>query len=121
MPEQNFKPFQRVLVRDERDQPWRAALFSFYTDNKDFPYAAIGSDYKKYCIPYEGNELFCDTTASPTLPEQKFNFGDTVKVWNRDGEEKTAIFIHRQNNSLKYCVLLEENEIAYFTHCKPSA
>ena len=118
MPEQNFKPFQRVLVRDERDHPWRAAIFSFYTDTEDFPYAAIGSDYRRYCIPYEGNEQFCDTISSPTLPEQKFKFGDTVKVWNNGEEKETATFIHEQNNDFRYCVLLNKNNIAYFTYCE---
>lgn len=27
---EQFKPFQRVLVRDEIHKPWRAAFFGFY-------------------------------------------------------------------------------------------
>lgn len=115
---EQFNPFQRVLVRDEKEQPWRAALFSFYTENKDFPYAAIGSDYRKYCIPYEGNEQFCDTIYDPTPLEQEFRFGDKVKVWDKfkGGVEKDALFICKRRG--RYHVLLPNDQIASFTGCR---
>lgn len=117
MPEQ-FKPFQRVLMRDEPTETWKATLFSFYTGEKEFPYAGVGSDYRKYCIPYEGNEQFCDTLYDPTPLEQEFQFGDKVKVWDKynGGVEKDALFICKGFG--RYHVLLPDDQIASFTACR---
>lgn len=62
-PEYKFKPFEKVLVRDREDQPWRVSLFDFKTEG-DLPYLVIGSAYK-YCIPYEGNEHLHGKTDNP--------------------------------------------------------
>ena len=117
MPEQ-FKPFQRVLMRDAPTETWKATLFSFYTGEKEFPYAGVGSDYRKYCIPYEGNEQFCDTVYDPNPSGQVYKFGDKVKVWDKDkgGVEKDAIFICKRRN--RYVVLLPDEQIASFTACR---
>ena len=57
-----FKPFDKVLVRDDRTQEWCANYFSHYkVYDKDYPYACIDSCYR-YCIPYEGNEHLLGTT-----------------------------------------------------------
>ena len=57
-----FKPFDKVLVRDDGAQEWCANYFSHYrVYNKDYPYACIDS-YYRYCIPYEGNEHLLGTT-----------------------------------------------------------
>ena len=61
----SFKPFQKVLVRCNKDRVWRCELFSHYnTFNKQFPYVCLSSVYK-YCIPYEGNQHLLGTTNNP--------------------------------------------------------
>ena len=54
----NPKPFDKVLVRDDNDTPWKVGLFS-HIDNKLFQ--CVGSIYRQ-CIPYEGNEHLLGTT-----------------------------------------------------------
>lgn len=61
-PECPFKPFDKVLVRDNEGQLWNANYFSYYRENsKDFLYACMDNPYR-YCIPYEGNEHLLGTT-----------------------------------------------------------
>lgn len=56
-----FKPFQKVLVRDEEDEDWKANYFSHYEeDDKIAPYVCVGS-YYRFCIPYEGSEHLLGT------------------------------------------------------------
>lgn len=59
-----FKPFDKVLVRDDSDDEWRAGIFS-HIDTKDsrYPFVTSHSIYK-YCIPYKGNEDLIGTTKS---------------------------------------------------------
>lgn len=57
-----FKPFDKVLVRDEEENVWYANYFSHYKENEEeYPYACIDSSYR-YCIPYENNEHLLGTT-----------------------------------------------------------
>lgn len=50
-----FKPFDKVLGRNEKDDVWEADLFSHYRKESQYPFRCIGCS-RKYCIPYEGNE-----------------------------------------------------------------
>lgn len=59
---QEFKPFDKVLIRDEDNQTWRACLFSHYREDLYFPYVCVGCSAYKQCIPYEGNEYLLGTT-----------------------------------------------------------
>lgn len=58
--EHQFKPFEKVLVRDTYDDMWRASFFSHIKED-DGRYATTCFTWK-YCIPYEGNESLLDTT-----------------------------------------------------------
>ena len=59
---QEFKPFEKVLVRDDTNKKWSIDLFSYYDEeNKNFPYVCMYIHYR-YCIPYEGNEYLLGTT-----------------------------------------------------------
>lgn len=58
--ELQFKPFEKVLVRDSYDDMWRASFFSHIKEN-DGRYATTGLSWK-FCIPYEGNEHLLGTT-----------------------------------------------------------
>lgn len=61
----SFKPFQKVLVRDAKDDVWKADFFSNYVEDDEFlPYICVGSLYK-LCIPYEGNEHLLGTNNNP--------------------------------------------------------
>lgn len=58
-----LKPFDKVLVRDTKEQVWVADLFS-HMINKPFggyTFACVGH-YPSQCIPYEGNEHLLGTT-----------------------------------------------------------
>lgn len=60
-----FEPFQRVLVRDEDDDVWKADYFSHYKEDDEIaPYVCVGS-YFRQCIPYEGSEHLLGTDKSP--------------------------------------------------------
>lgn len=77
----DFKPFDKVLMRDSEHEIWEPALFS----------GKVGDAFKdtslivyRYCIPYEGNEHLVGTFGSP---DQEFRegelvaFSDDKKVW----------------------------------------
>lgn len=64
-PECPFKPFDRVLVRDDDSRPWHAAIFSHLNRNdKYFPYIANSMRWSQ-CIAYEGHESLVGTTNNP--------------------------------------------------------
>lgn len=54
-----LKPFDKVLVRDNKSDSWRANLFSHI--NNDGHYNCMSCTWT-YCIPYEGNESLVGTT-----------------------------------------------------------
>lgn len=65
---QEFKPFDKVLVRSNTDEDWTLSLFSHYSEkDKGYTFVCInGFYYNRYCIPYEGNEHLLGTTDSLT-------------------------------------------------------
>ena len=52
-----LKPFDKVLVRDDKEDLWCANIFSYR--HRDM-YYCLGECYR-YCIPYEGNEKLLGT------------------------------------------------------------
>lgn len=59
-----FKPFDRVLVRDNDKEVWRATIFSHFENNTEhlFKFVCIGESWQ-YCIPYnEQTEHLLGTT-----------------------------------------------------------
>lgn len=58
-PKIELKPFDRVLVRDDKEDQWSANIFSYQIRDM---YHCLGECYWKYCIPYEGNEYLLGTT-----------------------------------------------------------
>ena len=58
-PKVEFKPFDKVLVRDLESATWRVNLFSHI--GKDKEYHCVWASWV-YCIPYEGNEHLLGTT-----------------------------------------------------------
>lgn len=57
-----FKPFDKVLVRDIDEQEWECSLFS-HIDEEGY-YVCVGSWWMQ-CIPYEGNEHLLGTKNKP--------------------------------------------------------
>ena len=58
--EHQFKPFEKVLVRDSYDDMWRASFFSHIKEN-DGRYVTTCLTWR-FCVPYEGNEYLLGTT-----------------------------------------------------------
>lgn len=56
-----FKPFDKVLVRDDDGQEWKINFFSHYDEKVCYKYHCLKSCYEQ-CIPYEGNEHLLGTT-----------------------------------------------------------
>lgn len=63
-PKCEFKTFDKVLGRNEKDDVWEADLFSHYREESQYPFQCIGFS-RKYCIPYEGNEHLLGTRNNP--------------------------------------------------------
>ncbi len=58
----NFKPFDKVLVRDGDDTKWRCNWFSHYSgDGGVYRFVTTKCGYAQ-CIPFEGNEHLLGTT-----------------------------------------------------------
>lgn len=61
---QDFKPFDKVLVRDSKNEEWSINIFSYYDEeNKNYPYVCLCNRYNK-CIPYENNEYLVGKTSN---------------------------------------------------------
>ena len=62
----NFKPFDKVLVRDDDDEPWRIAFYGYY--NKEAHYSHfVGTCWAKQCIPYnDDTKHLLGTTDMPS-------------------------------------------------------
>lgn len=65
-PKYSFKPFDKVLVRDDKSDVWKADFFPNYGEsNECTPYVCVSDFFYKFCIPYEGNEHLLGTDKSP--------------------------------------------------------
>lgn len=68
-PKYEFKPFDKVLVRDEDDKEWHISLFAreIVDDYNGLPYKYECSNGTlwDYCIHFEGNECLLGTTENP--------------------------------------------------------
>ena len=62
--EPQFKPFEKVLVRDSESEKWRCAFYSHFEPNGIYHYGTIIGMYAM-CIPFEGNEHLVGTTKNP--------------------------------------------------------
>lgn len=57
-PKYEFKPFDKVLVRDDKKQIWQPDIFAYLEPDAATPFICIGNMWA-FCIPYEGNEDKC--------------------------------------------------------------
>lgn len=59
-----FKPFEKVLVRDNEYMKWRCALYSYFEPRGQYHHVTISCAYIM-CIPFKGNEHLLGTTDNP--------------------------------------------------------
>lgn len=70
-----LKPFDKVLVRDDKEEQWFASIFSYR--HRDM-YYCLGECYR-YCIPYEGNEKLLGTMDDVSEKHLKINMNRVIK------------------------------------------
>lgn len=58
--EYQFKPFEKVLVRDQKTDKWTVDLYGFEEKENGYNYQCVGGCFV-YCIPYKGNEHLLGT------------------------------------------------------------
>lgn len=77
--ENNFKPFDKVLVRYGNSYTWQPELFYKFDEGK---YYTLGNVEWPQCIPYEGNEhlLGASETVEITDLDNNILFGIELKV-----------------------------------------
>lgn len=80
-----FKPFDKVLVRDNDTEEWMAAFYSHYDRHTDdgepssYPHRTLGGMYRQ-CIHWEGNESLLKTSNKPEgCSVNMFHEGDAVE------------------------------------------
>ena len=59
-----FKPFEKVLVRDSELEKWECTLYSHFNSKVRYHHNTISGMYIM-CIPFEGNEHLVGTTKNP--------------------------------------------------------
>lgn len=79
----DFKPFDKVLMRDSEHEIWEPTLFSGKVGDA---FKDIGLIVYKYCIPYEGNESLAGTYNAPKSiwepkPGELVAFSDNGVMW----------------------------------------
>lgn len=75
-----FKPFDKVLVRDGNTYEWQPELF--YKINEEGKYCTLGNVEWSQCIPYQDNEHLMDTANMPEIIDLNNNilFGIELKA-----------------------------------------
>lgn len=61
-PKYEFKPFDKVLVRQRETEEWRANIFSYIDKTDEYLDHVCVNGRWEFCIPYEGNESLLGTT-----------------------------------------------------------
>ena len=62
-PRVELKPFDKVLVRDGKDEIWEPAFFfRNLSQFNGYNYQTVGGEWRVYCVPYIGNESLLGTT-----------------------------------------------------------
>lgn len=68
-PKYEFKPFDKVLVRDEDDKEWHISLFAMEivddSDGLSYKYECSNGTLWDCCIPFEDNECLLETAENP--------------------------------------------------------
>lgn len=109
MKKHQFKPFDKVLVRDCDKSTWKAGIYSHYEKASAIPYICIGSYYSQ-CIPYNENTAHLLGTCEPyEEPEPK--------VWSVTCHKNNEKF-RFTNDELKHFIenaVINNKDIQWFT------
>lgn len=81
----NFKPFDKVLARDDDGDTWRMEFFEReVVGDLVFPYVCMNYRYKE-CIPYNEGTKHLLGTNKPYIPVEdeatKYTPGEIVEIW----------------------------------------
>ena len=60
-----FKPFDKVLVRNGESWKWKCAFYSYFEPYSTYPHVTVSNGAYTMCIPFEGNEHLVGTTKNP--------------------------------------------------------
>ena len=91
MEEQKFEPYQKVLARFRKGEPWTAVFYS----HKGKRGHLCGCYYYDDCIPYEGNEHLVGTTDDPK-PKWEPKLGELVAAFDYRGGRVHALTFSRR-------------------------
>ena len=111
---EQFKPFERVLVRDGNNDKWCVGL---YSHPNGLEHIVAGGTFLQ-CIPYEGNEHLVGTDKSREEPET-FAFGEHVEVRDQNNQSWFKAIYLWENQNLKgfhRCAL--EYEVSDWAQCR---
>lgn len=102
-----FKPFDKVLVRDANEALWKANFFSHINRNRDnAPYHCIAGNWKQ-CIPYNEETAHLIGTNEPYREPEPIAW----HVVSRDGLEKYSFTNKEFEQFLTNIVVKNENVI----------
>lgn len=94
----NFKPYDKVLVRDDDTSKWNGDFFLRYIEGVKYGYLCLTTGYVQ-CIPYEGNEHLLGTTDKPSEPKQlEPSQPESPQVENKKGGIKEDFEIVEEEN-----------------------
>lgn len=85
-----FKPFDRVLVRDFDGQEWKCNFFSHISEGGD--YVCVSSWWLQ-CIPYEGNEHLLGTKITPMCDMKKKKYNEWISVKDELPEYEEVVLV----------------------------
>lgn len=107
-----FKPFDKVLVRDMDNQIWIASLYSHTVENTARMHCCIDTHWSQ-CIPYNEETAHLLGTNEPYQPKQKeikyivtYGFGKDLTVTSYT-EEEFKKFIN--------VAVINNKDVQYFT------
>lgn len=108
--EHEFKPFDKVLVRDGFDKEWKCNFFSHKSGNK----FVCGGFTWTQCVSFEGNEHFVGKKGSPEV-KQEYQWGDKVLVYMGGGHWEKALYSRKVDGGHR--VYLGKSETGFTEDC----
>lgn len=88
-----FKPFDKVLVRHSKKEPWRATIFSHIQGKHDYITVGNYNSTISNIIAYDGNEYLLGKVGEPE-EEVKIEEGEWIMVADGDGSFNNALQWH---------------------------
>ena len=93
----NFKPFDKVLVRDGDSCTWKIEFFEREVVGAQFyPYVCMKYSYKE-CIPYNEETKHLLGTKRPYTTKEdeatKYTPGEIVEIWHSGGIWEDAVYL----------------------------